>query len=715
MNDDDKTVFLDTRYPYDVVKIITSSVVGEPRLKFVADDDSPTNYTLSAFRYEHDRKKLMYRVRTEFLHKIDANLDKFCDDASFIDTPRLEVNDFGRLFYEYGKLSLGFLCATIIGTGLDGKREPLGQNFELAFERLYSASERRPFEFLDLVDQYAENVETFRSLRHVMFDPKWLYTNLMECHKLMEHDPGYEIPASDVLAGLYMSLYSMLLGMIIISHRTAVLDLPDILRQPTTRLTDCERIISVLIESESTDIETKKKTLGLFLMFNELTIFFDHYFKRIEDPIALLIANVGKTLLSKNDDISDDGIYDYSALDQHDLDYKKSFLDLISWDEPIESIFTVIARTPIYGVGNRFVLASGLYKYHNTTSPVETVIHAAYLNDSDVLKFTDENVEALYFSFIRDFLSAIPHEICPNWYSILTRIALTFRLALNSDISAHSKDTASLGLWQAEAAQVAVYHEWFHKSKTYKTSPAVRTSKNTAHVNALAAQYSILVDINQYANAVTELGSKEGDRIYYGGYGRQVDLYVNFFASTINQNELFNPETLIIEHSMKMNDENLDDVIKALATNELAPIQVYIPSGYDPATYGLLTIRTQIEHDPQADKIYEVISNLPTDAPNHPILRDDLISYMTSQNVKKIKSLFSSDAPSGRIGILMSALFKVIFMIGFIKEELYETIDRGRYIEQPFDSNDNVTAIDMDYGTIIPRILVQKPAFSFLK
>jgi len=640
--------------PFDNVKIIFNSLVGDPRYHF-----KPTMGRVVAHN-EYDAEVF------DVVPSEAPILDHEYAESIISKESLLNVNEFGKLFYSYGSAALSEIAASIVRINDEGNpifKSPemitcnkLGIAFNRFFDQYMAAIGIKEF----VSGSYAKSTDEKNHLQisRLVDDVSYMYEKSIKCEK-----PYFEF--GEVLSLTYLSLTAYLTGVFINLSEKFGISLEALYSDGNTHTIDVfgDRIIS----SEILNGENKYKLISLLYTYYLVTKFFEsHLGISFTDKFIAPFVLIGEKI-SKMDLTEIESELDISYLTQSGLERKstKTMLSILSEVSVIKQPTVFDSYLVDHDCADMCTQAAYLVKYLECPEVGDAKLEC-YLDDSGV---SATDIDVLYNHFIDDIAYALPHTISPKYFFMITVYAAAFRKLKNSKSGA-AKEQAALGLYQAEAIMVQLYKEWFISGYAYNLGTGIYCPDIRKVAKDIKAEAYVKYSIYNYNEYVykTEINSKENDDEPYWILNTIENSYP---VEAVNSNESdlsaakdsirnFNTYPINYAGSLKtiteMNYEEYDENVKLLNECKISFIQFFLSAMENSESYNHKYINYVLETDYQQKAMDELV-NMKSDEMNYNMIHNSKLAKVLSNNISDI---FKCEKTEDRFDIYFNVFIKCL-------------------------------------------------------
>ncbi|MGL4949668.1 MAG: hypothetical protein ACRC5M_04740 [Anaeroplasmataceae bacterium] len=479
--------------PFDNVNIIFNTLIGEPRYQFRTDDGYPNN--LIAHNKDCDKA-------FEVLFDTDVVPDKVLEYAEeAITLPSLlEFGDYGKLFYNYGIVSLDMISLLLTKPKYGAKEV---STIRVTMAKLESSLERNYSKFLKIIGVYDRDTDLYNSKTdgsHI-FNYNLVGSKLERAYENYSLNRSYECSFSSMFSATYASLVLYLTGLLITSAERFGLTCESLYSEGSE--IPIESFGDRLISSNVMESDVKYKLLSLIYTVYKMHKFYsDRLGFDISDKLSLPFVIIGEKISKLDLDYIEKEL-DISYLTQSKLLNRESRATMMSLLETVN----VITQPSVfdnylldYETVN--VIACGVYEYITTRyfseddsgdkKPGEIVPFYDCMTDCGSVTTTD--IDILYNHFIDNVVDTIPASISPKFFYQLTVYAAAFyKLKEKESIQGKDKEKSSLGYYQAMGVISYLYRKWFVSDRSYPVSTGITADDiRYAYFKTKAHAYAII-------------------------------------------------------------------------------------------------------------------------------------------------------------------------------------------------------------------------------
>jgi hypothetical protein len=745
----DKLPIYDLNYPYDSLKLIAATILGEPRLVYKVDEIDSINPLINAVWIDPETKSesVLFKVNNDALHYL-AKDDVIFGDAVNEDIKSYNsLSQYGQLLYQFGKVSLNFIAATLISIDNKGKREPLSDDFEILYYKLNNAIQAG---WEDIRRQVGDSDGENGEITKVRLNLRNLYDLTMRLHKTMEASPEYWLDIGDILTVTYGALSSLLCGLTIKFTGNSMVNPNQLFNTDSDISKNAVNTFSnTFVHAQGIDMATKNRYIALLIVYHKMNEFYRiNTSITIDDPLFNILAILGEEFYSLPEDRLIENI-DLTALNQGDIQIKTTITleSFLHYENFFKNPKFYNENSLKYDTNDKSIVAKSIFELFDINpmnlGGLKTKYTPAYTSiiEEEFPSISEGDVPGFYIFFLNLADNIQKNKIDPNFYHLLSLSALTFR-KLTKGGSKSDKEFAYLGLYQAEALMTFLWHDWFCNDKFFNISNNVHCADTRAVGLKLKAQAYIRTCIISYIQSVFEITkpsfyNTENDlflytRDFYNTNSlylttkelNKADYDTNHISFILDSN--INGTIIETTKNLKINtglssvfdfiprdnsllvDEEADDDYEYYYNDEIPLIALYAKYGNEIYTYGLLWVKKVLDSEFESET-YDCLEELSSDNVLIPMIVTNILSNKISQNIIKIsKGKFGT---SDRFNKYFTILLKGVLPIGFAREAMYNTIDQPEYIEKEHDPDRNNTILS--YGNILPFV-EKKSSFSFL-
>lgn len=715
---------------FDLVKIITSTIIGEPRLNFKAPRFESAFYCyekVAAFRYNHKenlKDKFLYVVDTHGLSHVDNKDINYIDDISYDNKDFSTVTEVAKLLNKTGEYGLKMLAGTLIKTDYKGEKDPVKQNVRVAYTKLAMAVNRYATKIKETLGLYEDgsffNEETRVYKSETEFNFSEVVEDLLSIYENFKTNyENFRLEFNDVVENLYTMLALYLTGALINIGEKAGITIATLFDKNSVKDgvdTFIDRVNTVV------DKDTENKLFSLFYCFYLIHNFYVTYSTlKIDDVFVLPAVTIGKTISEMEEKIFNDNLVDISELTQSDLtEYKLNFRAYLDTPSLLKDTAYTFSLLPSYDVPSKTFVAAKAYRiFEFDTGESETELPlcpiCGFITANTLTSdYTEVNVEKFYFYFLHSLIEEMPLVCSPkNFYKIAVSAAL-FRM-IKHFATGDVKKLAALGLYQAEGYLVYLYREWFESGKIYKIDDSVNGYECDSSIKTLTNKAKIMC-----AQILSELS-------YHSTYnepseGRNwniMNFEKEFYDGLMHADEFFasgkEPKSLIytsyhneaIKGVNNDNPEDYFDFISQFNRDEISFVNVYA-DGRESQNFMRINQILENEYNQETiDKLGDLKSKVENE--DREMISPLLLGKCVAANIKDI---LSDEASKDRFTVFFNAFLKGTGMIYLAKDS---------YAHILTDQKDNILNIGKDktdigndeYLSLLPHVQSMR-TFNFL-
>lgn len=481
----------DTNKIFDVVKIITSTIMGEPRLTFKAPRFEKHFYAYNRVaavrtnRKEGLKEKFLYVVDTTGLSYTNHEDINYIENITYDKKEFTSIPEVAKLLNKFGEYSLKMLAGLLIGINDSGKKEPVKTNVRVAYAKLAVAMAKYENTIKETLGLYEDGLglygsiddRVYKTLNELDFSK---FTDLANFYDNFRDNGGNSrIEFVDVIAYLYSGLACYLTGAMINFSDKAGLTIATLFDKDTVKegvKTFIDRISSVI---EDKDVENK--LLSLFYTFYLIHNFYEtNSSVKIDDIFTLPACTIGNAIANMNDKVFNDELIDITELTHGDLpEYKLNFRAYLDTPSVLKDTAYAMSLIPEYDTPSKSLVAAkvfDLFKFVHDEKfeeiPFAPLCGTALANTQSS-DYSETNLEKFYFYFLHSLIDELPLVCSPRNFYKIALCAVVFRAA-KFFTTGDSRKIAAFGLYQAEGYLIYLFREWFKSGKLYKIDDSVK-------------------------------------------------------------------------------------------------------------------------------------------------------------------------------------------------------------------------------------------------
>ncbi len=756
--DYDKLPIYDLQFPFDSIKTIIATIMGEPRLSYeMIKDAGELNTLINACWIDPETltHSPLFQVKTDALQFITKEDNEFGDIIHEQVKTFNTLGEYSHLLYTFGKTALNFIAAILIEINSKGERKPVSVDFSTLYYQLHNALETSWNDLSFLFGTKKSNEDIFDyETNKLLVDFRNIYNFTIGLYEdIKEKDHWCEF--GEILAALYGSLASLLIGLTIKLTNNSIVDPAKLFNtDEDISKSTINTFANAFMSNETIDATTKNRYISLLIFFYKLNEFYRIYNGiQIDDPMIIPIVSLGEEFASLPEEQLVENI-DLSILNQGDLEIhtSKTFESFLSYENFISSPASYYINCLDYDTANKVIVARAitfLFKYNSIDidESLKTKYKPAYysLIEESGENITDEGkILGLYDFFINNVVGKVLKNTCDvKLYHLVTMCAIHFKYLTKQSLSKELTEYVYGGLYQAEALMVFLWHDWFQSGKTYKVEKNIHCADNKALGLLYKAKQYVKIDLIHYLQAAFEIQSPsfytedKSKYDYTRDFYQTISIYhmsllankYNYNLNTIYQigdmgkttitegsNEFFVNTGLdnILPHIYDKNynasiEDKAESDYEDYYQNDIPLIYLYSKYGIENITFGLLWVNTVLQKE-FPEETLQTLNDLNFEDNIKPWIADNVISAKIAQNLSKIiKGKFGTN---DRFNKYFSILLRAIVQLGFAREAMYHTIDSAEYLENQ-NKNMTKTLSELDYETVIP-FLESQHTFTFL-
>lgn len=696
--------------PFDNIKIIFNTLVGDPRYHFKPDE---VNCVVAHSELDKD----VFKVNT--ILEDESDLFKYAESIIHKDE-FTNIKEFGNLFYNFGTLALTQIAGSLLKINCFG-REALSNDIRVAIDKLGITFNRNFFNFLKMI-----------GVMGLSEDGRFVYVDKKICHLEFERfvediDFYYDsaknkesyVEFGNIFSATYLALTLYLNGIIINLSDKLGVELGTIYSNEGEASIDT--LSNNLIASNAIESDIKFKLISLIYTHYLMTKFYeDKSGFDFKDSYIKIFYNIGEKISKLGIDSIGEEL-DISHLTQSDLvrNSKINMLTVLGTVDIINTPATFDVSLFEHEISDMSTVAFNIANYLWITDLMNDEDGPYLLHSPFCGSMTDdinENVvDKLYNYFIDNVINLLPHTISPKFFYRLCMYAAAFRF-IKEKKNGKMSEQAALGLYQAEACMAFLYRKWFDSRYYYEISSGIKSNdvrrvsneiKALAYVHASIYEYQIFTYIldtdNKRTNSfnaktfITNFNRIMNELCYDNiGFSELRRMINNDLEFEVYKNDNTYP---VFAYISDFNFEKYDDNVKLLNSGRPL-IEFYIKSKNNGNMYNIKYINKIIETEFETktlDKLSEYC-NSPSD---YSTMYDCKLSRGLSGNISKVISNEKSD---DRFEIYFNVFVKYIIPI-YLAHIVFDKTDRSET-----DKLGNTIREDDD---ILPNIHSQR-LFNFL-
>ena len=757
-------------YPFDAVKVIVNTLLGEPRLLYSINVGKPgfdTTVNANWKNPETGELKELFKVITNAVVFVPKKDIEYVDlvENEIHKTGGLDFPNYGNIFIALGKHTLNMLAVSLMHIDYIGKKDPVSNDLDILYHRLDGIISSTWQDFNTLTGVYYKDDDgnmTYVKGKHLL-DLSNLPKITKRLYERIRSNNENWIEFGEALAVLFGALSSLLLGITIRLGSESIVDIGKMFNADQDIMTSTiNDFCNSFMASQTIDITTKNRYISLLIVYNKIFRFYEsyaHFF--LDDPAFNILLQLGAEFEALPDEKKVD-IIDLSVLTQSDIDLVsnitfESFLTFVNY---VENPAGYIANMLNYDTSNKFLIASYYRLISNNTGlmfadienePDTTPPFVSYMfgngEDERHALYEEGNALGFYTYFVNNIVGGLLKNSCnPKLYHLISLATACFSQLIQRG-NASYREYMYAGLYQGEALMTYLWHDWFRSGKTYKVEPSVVSPANKAIDLLFKANRYVLFDISQYL--LFERSATFNDAAKTAPYIADQILSTHL---TIHENiEAVNSCDLNLANIMKMVDgvdinklsevggsisgrivtttglKNLsgkiydegwyDDPIEIKAeklydlyySGKISLISLYGELGIEKASYGLMYIKEVLEREFEEETL-SVLDKLDFDKSTMPFIVSNILTGKIGQNMKKVIS--GKFGTKDRFNTYFTLMIRILFMIGFSREVMYRTIEDPEYLEKSHNTSLQ-TQDELNYDTVLPYLNSHKQ-FTFL-
>ena len=472
--------------PFDNIKIIAHTIMGSPRL----------NYSWNGYNI------VAKTLKNEEVFSVISNINtdhEYAESALMIDKMN-DFAEFGKLFYEFGSGALNAIAVALMNTS--GNKRPLCLSedfYSIKKLGIVFSKQFQNFQSLIGLTKY-ENEQEYYTDKDQHLDISNFINEIDYIMRNAKNDSFLEL--GDILCSTYVALTIYLTGVFIKLSKDIGINIATIYGDGQEFATD--NISDKIIKSNTLENDVKYKLISILYFYYLLTEFYKNNIGLdFIDKINFAFYKIGEKI-SKIDIKTLEEEMDISYLfAQHDD--SNVLFNILSTPSVVTNPgeFDYVLRD--YDITDFGTIALPLYKYFSTILNGGDLPGKSSLIFDSITKYESADastIDILYTHFIENVANVIPASISPKYFYKISVYAAAFR-KLKKSATGKGKETAALGLYQAEALLSLLYKEWIKKESYYREIGTGVYCKDTRYVaKALKAKTYIKLSAQNYINFV---------------------------------------------------------------------------------------------------------------------------------------------------------------------------------------------------------------------
>lgn len=631
--------------PFDNIKIIFNSLVGDPRYHFRPDG---IKYLYAHSEFDKD----VFKVDTD---PYMENVNQIYAEQAISKDSFNSIEEFGPLFYEFGLNSLTQIAASILKTNALG-RSILCNNFRVANDKLGIVFGKFFKEFLKItgikVDKDGFYLYKNEEIAHLEFEKLIEDLDFYYDSSIINESSYNEF--GNILSATYLALTLYLNGVIINMGNKLGIELATIYSEENDVAID--QFGNNLIGSSSIEEDSKFKLISLIYTHYLMTQFYeDKTGFNFKDPYIKIFYNIGEKISKMGIDSLGEEM-DITHLTQSDL-IRNSKITMLS------------VLTPVSVMKDSAIFDTGLFEHEiadMSTVALQIVNYLVY-DEQDKLKLlhsplctymmedvSETDVDVLYNHFL-DLVNTLPHTISPKFFYQIIVYAAAFRF-LKAKKSGSVKEEAALGMYQAEAILTFLYRHWFDTRYFYQIGGGFYSKDVRRNANEIKANLYIKSSIYEYLIFAHQLENNDfkldyNIKYFIGVFNRAI-VVINSDNEDLTQakNEVANLRfntygTDNFDNNFKyINDsnyENYDDNVKLLNKGR-SLLEFYLTAKDNSPAYGPKYLNEVLETEFQTQSI-DKLANYALEDSKYSTIYDCKLARALSANLDKVLTDENSD------------------------------------------------------------------------
>ena len=472
--------------PFDNIKIIAHTIMGSPRL----------NYSWNGYNI------VAKTLKNEEVFSVISNINtdhEYAESALMVDKMN-DFAEFGKLFYEFGSGALNAIAIALMNTS--GNKRPLCLSedfYSIKKLGIVFSKQFQNFQSLIGLTKY-ENEQEYYTDKDQHLDISNFINEIDYIMRNAKNDSFLEL--GDILCSTYVALTIYLTGVFIKLSKDIGINIATIYGDGQEFATD--NISDKIIKSNTLENDVKYKLISILYFYYLLTEFYKNNIGLdFIDKINFAFYKIGEKI-SKIDIKTLEEEMDISYLfAQHDN--SNVLFNILSVPSVVTnpSEFDYVLRD--YDITDFGTIALPLYKYFSTILNGGDLPGKSSLIFDSITKYESADastIDILYTHFIENVANVIPASISPKYFYKISVYAAAFR-KLKKSATGKGKETAALGLYQAEALLSLLYKEWIRNESYCREIGTGVYCKDTRYVaKALKAKTYIKFSTQNYINFV---------------------------------------------------------------------------------------------------------------------------------------------------------------------------------------------------------------------
>lgn len=472
--------------PFDNIKIIAHTIMGSPRL----------NYSWNGYNI------VAKTLKNEEVFSVISNINtdhEYAESVLMIDKMN-DFAEFGKLFYEFGSGALNAIAIALMNTS--GNKRPLCLSedfYSIKKLGIVFSKQFQNFQSLIGLTKY-ENEQEYYTDKDQHLDISNFINEIDYIMRNAKNDSFLEL--GDILCSTYVALTIYLTGVFIKLSKDIGINIATIYGDGQEFATN--NISDKIIKSNTLENDVKYKLISILYFYYLLTEFYKNNIGLdFIDKINFAFYKIGEKI-SKIDIKTLEEEMDISYLfAQHDD--SNVLFNILSTPSVVTnpSEFDYVLRD--YDITDFGTIALPLYKYFSTILNGGDLPRKSSLIFDSITKYESADastIDILYTHFIENVANVIPASISPKYFYKISVYAAAFR-KLKKSATGKGKETAALGLYQAEALLSLLYKEWIRNESYCREIGTGIYCKDTRYVaKALKAKTYIKFSAQNYINFV---------------------------------------------------------------------------------------------------------------------------------------------------------------------------------------------------------------------
>ena len=646
--------------PFDNIKIIAHTIMGSPRLNY---DWNGYNIVAKTLKNE-EVFSVISNIKTDHEYAESMlTVDKMNDFA-----------EFGKLFYEFGSGALNAIAVALMNTS--GNKRPLCLSedfYSIKKLGIVFSKQFQNFQSLIGLTEY-ENEQEYYTDQDQHLDISNFIDEIDYIMRNAKKDSFLEF--EDILCSTYVALTIYLTGVFIKLSKDLGININTIYGDGKEFATD--NISDKIIKSNTLENDVKYKLISILYFYYLLTEFYKNNLALdFVDKINFAFYKIGEKI---------------SKIDIKTLEEEMDISYLFSQHDDCSVLFNILSTPSVVTNPSEFdyvlrdcditdfgTIALPLYKYFSSN----TALHGGDLPRESSLIFDSitkydsadvSTIDILYTHFIENVANVIPASISPKYFYKISVYAAAFR-KLKKSATGKGKETAALGLYQAEALLSLLYKEWIKKESYYREIGTGVYCKDTRYVaKALKAKTYIKLSAQNYINFVHKFENNDNkfkhDNFTVYVSGMRILVEINSMSDDLSGvTTIYNDLDVMSYDMIEINYENYEDFDKNIINLNKGLIPLISLFTHD-NKYGYKYLIEILETDYQQKTIDQLSAYANDSESNYLTIYDCKLARALTNN---IDTVLKDEKSEERFVALFNTFIKCVIPVNLAKNVMDKT------------------------------------------